>query len=1393
MKLSEFAKRQQKTTIKEVKADRTDDPFFKNTQTFGRIPTPTIKNIVPKVVVPAPVIPSPAEISRDKGNPTLKQFVQQENAKKASIENKTEKKVKSDSEARANMLERQLSDKYGIDVKRANSPIEAVNMLSMVDDSQKEQFKKDFAEYSFAAERSNPFRAGAEAGFNVLPTNLEKTEGKEDVQTAKGYGAGKLVGGIGQQLAFNSVLGPGIESLTSKLLPKATLFVAETIKDVAIGTGTQLAETPFDKPTVTQFAGNVALDIALNALFGVVGKGLSKVDLSNLKNAKPSQVVGDVAQKLNVSIVEADKVVDDAIDFYVNQSGIADTKQFDQLRLEAPKTKDLSDVSNTLSSKLRAKQSDLYVNQFGVADTKPFEQLQLEAPVRTNSDANGMRLSEKVKVSNVVDEIQSKTLLHGTNADFKEFDLNKTGSFTGNDGLYGTGVYLTENPTYAKVYGENVIQTKPNVKKPFVIDREVDLNEISRITGQPIPTSGIYSDKASEMISVNPKQFSEELQKLGYDSVVVKGGPNQTIEEMVVFDTKNISTDKPQLDRPSEFSIGAKYPPLAKDFAREVPKPARPRIEPTLKPIDRPSDFSVKKPIYPTLDPKFAKERPSVLTASDMKRIEPTLNVASKVDQPTTTMKIEPTLKQRADNVASKFENQPLETGDDVLNSGEIKERGFSENIRTDANRVDEVRKELDDNPEFYEVLGNKDTLASAQARFDRGYDEALQDFERTKSTLRADNVPFAKLLADEAAKRGDMNTARRIIVDVAENLTTAGQYSQAAKILRESNDPITVLRFVQKELDKLNKTGSTRYGKKWDKIDLTDSELDTINKLGKDATDEEKEQLFESLFESVSTRIPTTNREKFDAWRRIAMLFNPKTHVRNTLGNALMTGVKKVSNKVAQGLELSLPKDIRTKGNVTKELKAVSNDYFNKNKKQLMEGSRWEIFGVKSPFADKPIFKTGWLNTLDDVSKRTLEAEDIMFFKKNFTDDLASFMNTRGLKEPTQEAIDYATRRAQEATFRQANKLAEAINKMKGSRYGLLVDAAIPFTKTPANILATGIDYSPIGAIKGAITLINNSDPAKAIETLSKGLTGTSLSLLGYYMGMNGLARGEYEKSAKVEGLYQATGQLPNSIKTGKGSYTIDWAQPLSMPFFMGVAFAESLKKQSDDKAQAVFDALVAGGETLVKQSMLQGISDLFGGYGSTTEKIVQLPINYMTQGFPTVFGQIARVIDPSKRQVDYTTVASKTITPLISRTPIASTTLPEKFGILGEPQKYGKGLLNAFQQFLSPGFIGQPSENPLAQEIDRLYKEVGSDFLPKYNVSSFQSLGEQYKLSGTERSELQRIMGEYTAEQLSKMVETYVYRSATDEQKAEMIKKANETGYKLAKESIAKARGGK
>ena len=151
---------------------------------------------------------------------------------------------------------------------------------------------------------------------------------------------------------------------------------------------------------------------------------------------------------------------------------------------------------------------------------------------------------------------------------------------------------------------------------------------------------------------------------------------------------------------------------------------------------------------------------------------------------------------------------------------------------------------------------------------------------------------------------------------------------------------------------------------------------------------------------------------------------------------------------------------------------------------------------------------------------------------------------------------------------------------------------------------------------------------------------------------------------------------------------------------------------------------------------------------------------------------------------------IIDSTTTSLQARTPGLSLDLPVKRDILGKPQEYGKGLLNVFQQFLSPGFIGKESKDPVVNEISRLYESEGADFLPKARVTNFTDEKIKYNLTTKEISEVQKIMGEYTNKQLSSMINSYEYRNATDAERAKMIKKANETGYDLAKKTIVEAR---
>ena len=93
-----------------------------------------------------------------------------------------------------------------------------------------------------------------------------------------------------------------------------------------------------------------------------------------------------------------------------------------------------------------------------------------------------------------------------------------------------------------------------------------------------------------------------------------------------------------------------------------------------------------------------------------------------------------------------------------------------------------------------------------------------------------------------------------------------------------------------------------------------------------------------------------------------------------------------------------------------------------------------------------------------------------------------------------------------------------------KGGVAGFLVDAALPFKKTPANILRRGIEYSPVGIVKTLTTDMYhlkqyqdyqngklNALPEKAmspnqvIDHLCAGLSGTAVLALGFLLAGTG------------------------------------------------------------------------------------------------------------------------------------------------------------------------------------------------------------------------------------------------------------------------------------------------
>jgi hypothetical protein len=540
-------------------------------------------------------------------------------------------------------------------------------------------------------------------------------------------------------------------------------------------------------------------------------------------------------------------------------------------------------------------------------------------------------------------------------------------------------------------------------------------------------------------------------------------------------------------------------------------------------------------------------------------------------------------------------------------------------------------------------------------------------------------------------------------------------------------------------------------------------------------------------------------------------MLLNPKTHIRNIGGNVLMMVMRKVSDTIGAALEkaFGVKTGERTKSfgwSFNKNIASKVDETWEAVKKDILGESRWRIDNLESLGMEKRIFKKGLptkaveaitghkfdrgaLQWVNELSLKTLNAEDNIFTKRAFKDALGQYMQANRLTEATDAAIEYAKRRALEATFKQANELASTLNRWKQIPVaGKFVEGVVPFTKTPANIIMRGIEYSPGGILKALYDVKAGKTAAQAIEDLSKGLTGTGTMILGYYLGSSGWAKVERHRSKKAEGLYQSLGDQAYAINTPYGSYTFDWAQPFSIPLAMGIAAAEAIKsrKDGDTMLQAIWDGIAAGGDTIFNMTMLQNIREILGSYGSPTEKIMGIPLDYLEQAVFSVFGQVARTIDPIRRSTYDPNAFRQWTKGIQARIPGLSQRLEPALDIWGQEQYHG----GALQQFISPGYYKARSDDPVTLEVARLHGEFqDNDMLPKVAPRSFTHKGEKYELTAQQVTEFQRKMGQENYNDIARLISSAEYQQMTDEEKVKKIKKIVNDNYEEAKQDIIKA----
>jgi len=205
----------------------------------------------------------------------------------------------------------------------------------------------------------------------------------------------------------------------------------------------------------------------------------------------------------------------------------------------------------------------------------------------------------------------------------------------------------------------------------------------------------------------------------------------------------------------------------------------------------------------------------------------------------------------------------------------------------TPAEFVPELQKEILDGKFTYERFPDDKAEAKAKETIEyHGFEGALEHWEflmHSDGAISKENFSLGIALYNQCAQNGDFARAEKILADLSVEATRAGQAIQSMRLLKKMSADGTMY-YLEKSIDKINDELVEKFGEKRAKKVKINEELARKYFAEKDA--KKREKLYDELCKDIGEQIPSTFWEKADAWRYVAMLFNPTTHIRNVAGN---------------------------------------------------------------------------------------------------------------------------------------------------------------------------------------------------------------------------------------------------------------------------------------------------------------------------------------------------------------------------------------------------------------------------------------------------------------------------------------------------------------------------
>lgn len=786
--------------------------------------------------------------------------------------------------------------------------------------------------------------------------------------------------------------------------------------------------------------------------------------------------------------------------------------------------------------------------------------------------------------------------------------------------------------------------------------------------------------------------------------------------------------------------------------------------------------------------------------------------------------------KDTDSNVTPILPTRKVETGKGESN--------FASNIEYKTNMLSETSKDSilsSDEVNYYKQVSNQESLEEAQYRLNKGgqsetFNWLTKDNSKATSVDVAEGWILLKQYQDAVEKETDAikkDELNRSMVEVAKKMremgTKAGQTVQAFNILNRLT-PEGMVYYAQSELSEAYDKMSKNKTREWiddnrERFELTPEEtqfiLDNMKKIQGMKDGYDKRVKLAEIQKVMTDKLPPGKGSKIKSWMRLSMLFNPKTQVRNVVGNAAIAPVNYFGDLFSSYADKIIAKKtgVRTTGNIN--VKAIlkgmkqgayeaTNDYRKGINTKDMEGNRFEIGDGKS-FDDKKMIGRA-LNRTESLLNYVMDVGDRIFSQASFENSLQNQMILNNTTEVTQDMIDIARAESLQRTWNDNNAYTsfvlntrKGLNKINIHGYGL-GDILIPFAKTPANLTKAIVDYSPVGLVNAIVegnnlkkSLMNGQYTSQMqhrfVQDLGKATAGTMLYVLAYALAKAGKISGKSDDDKDTANFLKNTlGISSYSIKIGDKSFTYDWAQPIAAP----LSIMSNIVSSKNNKGQALMEGIVGSldtaGSILLEQSFLQSINSVLTDNDGFVSGLVNAVLDLPARAIPTFSKQIADMVDGTQRtSFEYGKPLETAANKIKAKIPFVSRSLAPSVDTMGrEIQKYG-GKNNIFNVFLNPANVNTENVSGSAKEIYRLYKSTGeTDIMPRVAPYYVNQSGEKINMDSNQRAKYQKVSGSIIERNIKELLTNSKYKNMNDTEKADIINKIVNYSYNKAKSEV-------